>query len=105
MHDFITEVFLWCKSNEFWQTEVLGKDGVTKHTVTFGPVANGPYSHNYVCDCKGFQFRHTCKHIDEAKKKHCQWGHEAASGSPSPVPADRKCPDCGGELVGVKVAI
>jgi hypothetical protein len=68
-----------------------------------------PTSHPYqmwmTCDCKGFKYRATCRHVIEAQAKRCNWGAGAFSGSPSTPNADGTCPECGGPTQSVRVAV
>ena len=46
-----------------------------------------------ICECKGWRFRQTCYHVDQAEKELCSW--DEFSGD---LPKDGKCPWCGSRL-------
>ena len=79
---------------------------VGTHEVKWGKApASWPYAMRYTCDCKGFQYRSTCRHVHEAAALRCNWGADALSGSPSTPNPDGTCPDCGGPTVPIQIGI
>lgn len=64
------------------------------------------YQTGWHCGCAGFRYRRTCRHVEEAKKLRCCRGEGAMWGSSEPEwPDDGKCPDCGGETSGLRIAV
>ena len=96
MSDLTLESARWCQTNEFYGDVVRG------YVVTYGASNPGPHQCNWHCTCKGFQFRKTCKHIEEAKADRCGYGWEAAAGSP--IEMGMTCPKCGGPTSTVRYA-
>lgn len=78
------------------------QDGTQEYRVTFGPTPYGRYQNDWECDCADFSLPHYCRHISEAKTRRCGWNKHL---EPYEMPEDRKCPDCGGGLKFVKVAV
>lgn len=97
MADLNIETARWCQSNEIDSTVING------YTLTYGKHNPGPYSANWDCNCKGYQFRKTCKHIAEAEEKRCGFGWEAAAGSP--IDMGKTCPSCGGPTCAMRYAV
>lgn len=46
----------------------------------------------FVCDCRGFQYRGSCRHIQEAWDEICRWNSEDG---PEKQAEDNVCPRCG----------
>ena len=90
-----------CASNEHCEVQVPSSDGKKTYTLTFGRVHGKRYSHGWTCNCKSFQFRGQCKHEEEAEKQRCSWHQQWDGGKAK----NGKCPECGGEVVAVMVAI
>jgi len=98
------EVFRWCQQNEYFQQLTVGSKGDTYYT-TYSTMNSGKYGANWHCTCPGFKYRGTCKHVTKATDDKCDYGWEAASGSPVSDWPNGKCPKCGSKAVGVKVAV
>lgn len=58
--------------------------------------------YEWSCTCKGFQFRHTCKHITEAAKSMCSWN---SMWDEETQTVEGVCPRCGADTVIEKVAV
>jgi len=87
-----------CVSCSDWEILIQGKTGV--HHVVFDRFSHKNrhrVQHDYSCDCKGYKFRGTCKHIEDAKTKHCSWMQQIDGGEPK----DGKCPKCGSDVRSV----
>lgn len=102
MHDFTTEVAPICESVQDFSLKVPSSDGKREYRVTFGPTPYGRYQHDWSCECVGFGIRGTCSHVEQAKEQRCGWNRHL---EPYPMPENRCCPDCGGPLKFVKVAV
>jgi len=105
MPDLIPVSYWHCKEFEEFEVNVpSSKTGV--YIVSFGPVPFGPVQRDWQCECKGFQFRKTCKHIPIAKRMRCGWSQYVDGGD---VERDEKdsprCPDCGGEVGAMDWAV
>jgi|TARA_R110000772_G_scaffold9060_4_gene29922 hypothetical protein len=61
----------------------------------------GDYQYGLTCNCKGYEFRKTCKHVIDAEEHHCGWSQQFGI----PYNGDGKCPECGAAVEGVRVAI
>jgi len=94
MHDHITFTVPVCQSALDWETTING------YTVRFGLTPRGPYQYDWSCTCKGFRFRGTCKHIEQAKPQRCGWNQCL---EPTTEATDT-CPLCGSPTVLVNVA-
>lgn len=97
MPDLTYENYRWCLSNEYAEFEMDSSGGEDIYTVRFN-------RGHWTCNCKGFQFRGNCKHISAADAIKCDYGWEAACGSPAEF-KDKTCPKCGGPTSIVTVAI
>lgn len=86
MPDLTIEHFYYCDSVENFTYKIEGKPYTVKH----GPTAFGSYNYDWSCDCKSFQYRHRCKHIEEAKQHFCGWNQFTDGGQPR----DGLCPKC-----------
>jgi hypothetical protein len=105
MPDLTFSDFYWCEQNEWYREVYTGSNG-EEYIVTCSPWNRGSYAANWNCTCKGFQFRGTCKHVKEAEKKRCTWGEDAACGSGhSEKPEGGVCPECGGPIKVIRVAV
>jgi hypothetical protein len=100
MPDLTTETRRICKGNTFWQKRVAGSQGDT-YTVLWGPTPGGPYQYGWHCDCKGFQFRQSCKHVAAAELERCTAGEDAFAGGPGLD--SETCPKCGGETTIIQI--
>lgn len=107
MPDLSIECHSWCATNESWERKVLGSKGKT-YTVRFEALPRGAdCSHGFTCECEAFRFGggKPCKHIKAVEGERCAWNFEACMGSSEPRPANGKCPKCGGELRGIRIAV
>lgn len=113
--DLTIETAWTCESNESWFTNVQGSRPGTSHTVSwerlYGKEARAQGAQfGYRCTCVGFDYRKTCSHVTQvaaASAHHCRWNAALDPG----LPPDRDdqgnpvCPDCGGPVVPVRVAV
>jgi hypothetical protein len=93
MPDLTIHAARWCIENEFYHATVEGSNGET-YSIEYGKHVPGEYGANWSCTCNGFKFRKTCKHVDAEALKKCDYGWEAAAGSPTEM--GKVCPECGG---------
>lgn len=89
MPDFNTIYVKTCAKNVSFQREING------HTVDFNN------RRGWSCDCKGYEFRKTCRHITQAQAEKCAWNFELEYWEG----IEDKCPSCGGPLEVVRVAV
>ena len=99
------ETFTWCIQNEYFSMEIPSGSSDEVYTVSYLSSNPGPYAMNWDCQCKGFKYRKTCKHVVAAAEEKCEHGWEAAAGSPSHDWVDGRCPECGSKAIGVRVAV
>lgn len=85
MPDFINQPFYHCESAEYFAVVI------NNYNVVYDD-ANG--IHSWRCECKGFKYYKKCKHIEEAKKKHCGWMQFSDGGDI----VNNKCPRCKAEV-------
>jgi len=98
MPDLTVEYHWMCQDNDRFLTYIKGSKG-DEYRVDFTG-----RNQEWHCSCKGFQFHHTCKHVQEAEKKRCTWNAFHDDGTPVDVQMDDEhpngyaCPRCGGEV-------
>jgi len=95
MPDLTVHAYWHCMSWEHWQTQVASSNGKESYTVTWGLVFHGPYERDWSCTCKAFQFKHTCKHIDQVKDQRCGWDQHMDGGDRT---SSGECPQCHGPV-------
>ena len=97
------ETFWMCRSNLGWETKVPSSDGKTEYTVAFEQTPKGDCEYGFTCTCPRFKFKpnEECKHIKSAKSAFCGWHQQHDGGEP----VEGKCPECGGEVTGVRCAV
>jgi len=96
MADLMTINAWQCTGHE-GTTDIAGSNG-EKHTV----IIDRDYRH---CTCKGFQFRKTCKHIQQVFSKACCWHQQHEEGEPIERNGKHYCPRCDAELESVRVGV
>lgn len=94
MPDLTIHAARWCMENEYAERTIKSGGGSSTYYVTYSKSNPGPYSVNWNCGCVGFKFRKTCKHVTAAEKTRCDYGWEAAAGSPTEM--GKVCPECNG---------
>ena len=103
MPDLNIEYHYQCSSIENFSMTFSGSNG-EKYIVD-------QYRGKWHCDCTGFKFRKTCKHVEEAKKKQCTWSEMYDGGLPVDVPTSEEhpngkaCPVCGLEAVSRRYGV
>lgn len=103
MPDLTIEYYWLCES-----ALGAGPWHIGTHKVEYGWQPQGRQygpQYDYSCDCKGFQFRKQCKHIEEAKKIHCKWHQYMDGGEPLKRGKTRKCPRCKGPVTAERWAV
>lgn len=102
MPDFTTHMVPICSTNVYWGKEVTGSKG-DKYLVRFEKLPqSADVQYGYTCTCKGYEFRHTCKHIESAKRERCGWNGELEPTAKAP---NNTCPKCKESVVYIKVAV
>ena len=97
MGEMTSHLYRVCLSNIKDQMEFKSMSDPDKVYVAVYGDHYGARYHDWECNCPGFKFRKTCKHVEIAESKRCAWNEGAYMGSPEPEPDDNRCPDCGGE--------
>lgn len=55
---------------------------------------------DFICDCRGFEYRGMCKHIEEVSENMCRWDSTLNAEQQTPdQERDMMCPRCGGRTV------
>ena len=102
MPDLSIEHYWMCQDLDYYEERMKSSCGRTEYNVTYHRGA-------WDCTCQGFRFRRTCKHIEAAKKKQCDWHQYIHGGEPKMVDNDTEkvpvCPKCGRPCISVKVAV
>ncbi len=93
MPDLTIHAARWCMENEHAERTYEGSTG-TEYKTTYSRGNPGAYGYNWGCTCPGFKFRKICKHVKEAEASRCDYGWEAAAGSPTEM--GKTCPNCKG---------
>ena len=112
MPDFNIETAFTCATNIMWGPIKMksAKSGNTYH-VSWGRLfgANRTAQFGWICTCRGYQIRGTCSHCKAVEKsgRRCGWNEEL---EPTYEPdtnerGERCCPDCGGEVHPMRVAV
>lgn len=99
MPDLTRHATQTCATNTNWVAEVEGSKGDT-YTVSYGFCERGPYQFDYTCTCPGFKYRKACKHIESVREDRCAW-----NGTLEVVEHVDECPDCGGPVMSLEVAV
>ena len=101
MPDLSVEAHWACDDVVYFQTTIKGSQDYTVYC------DRGKWH----CDCKGFKFRGTCKHVKEAQKKQCTWRADLDGGEPVDVPVSdafpngKSCPQCGGAVTAIRIGV
>lgn len=105
MPDFTKQVHFHCMSVESCTIEVKGSTGKVYK------VHRGRGRHvqwDWLCECKGFKFRGSCKHVEEAKtsENYCGWQEFVHGGEivrdEENVP---RCPECSNIAIAMEYAV
>lgn len=96
MADLTQHVAPVCRTVRTFATKVNGTG------VYYGEMPRGSrYRFNWFCDCGGEGVA-GCEHITAAKGQRCGWN---AHMEPYQMDGETSCPDCGGELEYMLVAV
>lgn len=85
-----------CSSRKHLEMTING------HKVVWSYQPHGRVQYDWTCDCKGFQFRKTCKHVVEAQKNRCSW-NEALDFVEKP--SNGRCPECGSDVESIRIGV
>lgn len=96
MPDFTELVAPVCQSVTAFSVMVEG------HRVTYGETLRGRYRYDWECDCNEDTSQGHCSHVKAAMPQRCRWNKYF---DPQPIPEGHRCPECGGPLAFVKVAV
>lgn len=90
-----------CVSNTNWICEVKSRSGST-YMVRYEFRERGPHQFDYTCTCLAFKFGKgkRCKHIESVSANRCGW-----NGTLDIVEHVDECPDCGGPVESLEVAV
>ncbi len=83
-----------CRSLEGWMPVIVASasNPDKKYTVLVNPWGD---PEDNVCECRGFQYRGSCRHLKEAVEEVCGWNE--TEGTEQQTPEQRKamiCPRC-----------
>lgn len=107
MPDFMVLTAPTCQSVREW-VRMVPSDSTpgTTYRVEYGETFNPRgVQRDYSCTCPAYVKnggQKYCKHINAVRKDRCRWNSHM---EPYAIPADHKCPECGGPLVFEKVAV
>jgi hypothetical protein len=113
MPDLTTHATYICCTNEHWEKQVKGSKGNT-YTVSHSRLdPEESYrqgcDYGWTCTCKGFQFRGKCKHLTQvlASGEFCGWNDTLEVGVEPDYDEQGRpiCPDCGGPVTAINVAV
>lgn len=91
MPDLTNESAPVCSSNIYWETSIKSATSDKHYSVCYTVLPpNAKMQYGYICECLGYQFRGTCKHIKQADKDRCGWGADLTERGDYD-----ECPDCG----------
>ena len=95
-----------CESTMEYERRFEGSKG-ERYKVRYGTTPQGPYQYGWTCTCPAFKFSKgkMCKHIKACQPLRCAWNEGALTGSFMDAPEDGVCPECGGPLRAVGVAV
>lgn len=115
MPDFMMESAWTCASNFYFERTVVGSGGdlyvVRWGRLTEARILETGAQHGWQCTCKGYKYRGTCRHIREVESsgERCGWNAEM---EPTAEPYrnglnndEPECPQCGGALRVMRVAV
>lgn len=105
----LTRMFAWtCCTNTWWTHKVQGSKGA-EYMVTFGPMPpTHKVQYDYTCTCKAYEFGSGayCKHITQVRKLRCGWNGELEpTAQVLTRDGEHSCPDCGGPVESIAVAV
>lgn len=109
MPDLTIETTFVCATNTHWERDVKGSKGdiyTVRWERDFRP--NAPTQYRYTCPCRGFKFGKgkECSHIRDHKDERCAWNQEMEPGAiPAVKDGEPCCPECGGPVEVIRVAV
>jgi len=103
MPDLTREVYYLCTTGEYWEMDVPNSKGDGTYIVRYDNLSHKnrrSVQYDYSCTCMAYKNRKGyCKHIEQAKKHHCNW-HQFMDGGD--VGRDKNgnkcCPKCGASV-------
>ena len=93
--------FYRCVSGINWSRVIKSTSSKEMYRVSYDAFHKNPHvEYDYTCTCPAFTYNPMkyCKHINEAKKDHCNWDSLIDGGEPSFSVGDEHynmCPQCG----------
>ena len=113
MPDFDLVSTWTCASNFYCERHIQGSKG-DLYVVHWGRlpeprIMETGAQHGWQCTCRGYKFRGTCKHIVEVEEsgERCGWNGAMEPTAQCAHDADGHpvCPDCGGPVRALRVAV
>lgn len=113
MPDFDLVPTWTCASNFYFERVVTGSKGDV-YTVHWGRLMEARAfetgaQYGWQCTCRGYKYRGTCRHIDEVKAsgERCGWNGtlEPTAQCDHDANGEPCCPDCGGPVRVMRVAV